>query len=93
MSAEFTPNCRCKPGAVKVYLDYMNTIEGRLTLDHEPVVKPDDHPEGNEWPGGVVLERQWKTQAGVQKNDYVVLSFTEAEKVRDALNAFIWDHQ
>lgn len=94
MSTEFTPNCRCKPGVLKVYLDYNNIVEGRLTVDHEPVLRPETNEEALEWPGGVVIERQWKhPKTGVPKADYVVLSFTEAEKVRDALNAFIWDHQ
>lgn len=77
---------------MKIYLDYINTVEGRLIVDHEPPIRPESHPEGNEWPGGVVLERAWKTPAGVEKRDYIVLNFTEAGKVRDALNAFIWDH-
>lgn len=90
--SEFTPNCRCKPATVKTYLDYTNTIEGKLTVDHEPPIRPEDHPEGTEWPGGVVIERSWRSENGKERADYVVLSFTEAEKVRDALNAFIWDH-
>lgn len=89
---EITPNCRCKPGTIKTYLDYTNTVEGKLIVDHEPVIRAEDHPEGNEWPGGVVIERKWTAHNGVIKNDYVVLNFAEAEKVRDALNVFLWDH-
>lgn len=89
---ETTPNCRCKPGTIKIYLDYTNEAEGKLIVDHEPPVQSKDHPEGHSWPGGVTIERQWKTLKGVQKNDYVVLNFAEAEKVRDALNVFLWDH-
>jgi hypothetical protein len=88
--SEFTPNCRCKPGSAKIYLE-RDDPEGKLIVDHEPVIRPRGEEE-LEWPGGVCIERRYES-AGKQYRDFVILSFTEAEKVRDALNVFLWDHQ
>lgn len=90
--SDYPPRCNCDKTKVKVYLDYTNTIEGQLIIDHEVPLRPGEHPEGNEWNGGVSIERRWKTPSGAEKQDFVVLNFTEAEKVRDALSAYIWDH-
>lgn len=92
MSEEFTPNCRCKKGVVRSYLRHENAEEGTLVIDHEPTMRPEDNPEGNSWKGGLCIERRWKDGSGKEYNDFVLLDFSEVERVRGALDAFIFDH-
>lgn len=87
--SEFTPNCRCKSGIVKKYLE-RDDPEGKLVVDHEPVIRPRGQ-EQLEWPGGICIERSYDV-AGKLRRDFVILSHAEATAVRDALNVFLWDH-
>jgi hypothetical protein len=89
---EYTPNCRCKRGELRTYLDHNNPIEGRLVVDHEPVMRAEDHEEGNCWTGGLCVERKWLGKDGKERSDFVLFDFSEVKRVRDAMNAFLFDH-
>ena len=89
---EFTPNCRCKKGEVRTYLRYENAIEGTLVVDHEPPTRSES-PEQLSWKGGLAIERRWRHAEGAKETtDFVLLDFSEVERVRDACNAFLHDH-
>lgn len=88
---EFTPNCRCKRGEMRTYLDHENAIEGRLIVDHEPTMHPTGD-EGLSWKGGLCIERKWLGKDGKELNAFVLLDFSEVERVRDAMNTFLFDH-
>lgn len=89
---EYTPNCRCKKGEIRTYLRYENTLEGTLIVDHEPAVRQSENdPEQLPWKGGLCIERRYKVD-GHERNDFVVLDFSEVERVRNACNAFLHDH-
>lgn len=78
-----TQHCRCKAGSVRVYLAHANPSEGDLVVDHEPVDET--------WHGGLCIERRW-TEGDKKHNDFVMLDAEEVGLVRDALNAYLFDH-
>lgn len=78
-----TPNC--PPGHNKMYLEIPSVDGERLVVSHEAVVLPGTNSEGCFWEGSVDLVHGEKT--------VICLTFDEAVKVRDALIAFIRDHQ
>lgn len=90
---EYTPNCRCKRGEVRTYLTHENAIEGKLIVDHEPPIRQEDHPDGNSWNGGLCIARAYVADNGQERQDFVLIAFSEVERVRDACNVFLFDHR